>query len=112
MINILVLKDNQKNIKFIEATGHSGYAEEGQDIVCSAVSSLLETLANGLTEVVKAQAEVKVDESIPLLSVKLNETDKKKCEYAQILMQSTLLGLKGVANGYRKFIKIKEKQND
>ncbi|MBR4998748.1 MAG: ribosomal-processing cysteine protease Prp [Clostridia bacterium] len=111
MINVIVIKEKQ-TIKTIEATGHSGYAEEGQDIVCSAVSSLMETLANGLTEVVKAQAEVKVDESIPLLSVKLNETDKKKCEYAQILMQSTLLGLKGVANGYRKFIKIKEKQND
>jgi len=111
MINVIVIKEKQ-TIKTIEATGHSCYAEEGQDIVCSAVSSLMETLANGLTEVVKAHAEVKVDESISLLSVKLNETDKKKCEYAQILMQSTLLGLKGVANGYRKFIKIKEKQND
>ena len=111
MINVIVIKEKQ-TIKTIEATGHSGYAEHGQDIVCSAVSSLLESLANGLTEVVKAQAEVKVDESVPLLSVKLKETDKKKCEYAQILMQTALLGLKGVADGYRKFIKIKEKQND
>ena len=111
MINVIVIKEKQ-TIKTIEATGHSGYAEEGQDIVCSAVSTLMETLANGLTEIVKADVEVVVDETIPHLSVKLNETDKEKCKLAQVLMSSTLLGLKGVANGYRKFIKIKEKQND
>ena len=111
MINVIVIKENQ-TIKTIEATGHSGYAEAGQDIVCSAVSTLLETLANGLTEIVKAKAEIKIDEDVPHLSVTLTETDKEKCKLAQVLMSSTLLGLKGVADGYRKFIKIKEKQND
>ena len=42
----------------------------------------------------------------------LTETDKEKCKSAQVLMQTTLLGIKGVADGYSKFIKIKEKQND
>ena len=111
MINVIVIKEKQ-TIKTIEATGHSGYAEEGSDIVCSAVSVLMETLANGLTEVAKADVKVVVDENIPHLSVTLNEIDQEKCKYAQILMQSTLLGIKGVANGYSKFIKIKEKQND
>ena len=111
MINVIVIKEKQ-TIKTIEATGHSGYAEHGSDIVCSAISTLLETLANGLTEIVKAEVDVKVDESIPHLSVTLNENDKEKCKYAQILMQTTLLGIKGVAQEFSKFIKIKEKQND
>ena len=111
MINVIVIKEKQ-TIKTIEATGHSGYAEAGQDIVCSAVSTLMETLANGLIEVVKAQVEVKVDETIPHLSVTLTEADKEKCKHAQVLMNSTLLGIKGVAQEFSKFIKIKEKQND
>ena len=111
MINVIVIKEKQ-TIKTIEATGHSGYAEHGQDIVCSAVSCLMETLANGLTEVVRAETKVIFDENIPHLSVTLIETDKEKCKSAQVLMQTTLLGLKGVADGYSKFIKIKEKQND
>ena len=111
MINVIVIKEKQ-TIRTIEATGHSGYAEEGSDIVCSAVSVLMETLANSLTEVVMADVKVVVDENISHLSVTLNETDQEKCKHAQILMQSTLLGIKGVANGYSKFIKIKEKQND
>ena len=111
MINVIVIKEKQ-TIKTIEATGHSGYAEHGFDIVCSAVSSLMETLANGLTEVVKAKVKVVVDEEIPHLSVTLVETDQEKCTNAQILMKSTLLGIKGVAQEFSKFIKIKEKQND
>ena len=111
MINVIVIKEKQ-TIKTIEATGHSGYAEHGQDIVCSAVSTLLETLANGLTEIIKAKVDVKVDETIPHLSVTLKETDSEKCKLAQVLMSSTLLGIKGVAQEFSKFIKIKEKQND
>ena len=111
MINVIVIKEKQ-TIKTIEATGPSGYAEHGSDIVCSAVSTLLETLANGLTEVVKADVVVKVDETIPHLSVTLNEQNEEKFKYAQMLMQTTILSLKEVANGYGKFIKIKEKQND
>ena len=72
---ILTLKDNQKNIKFIEATGHSGYAESGSDIVCSSVSTLMQSLAVGLTEVVKVSADVKIDETIPYMSISLNETN-------------------------------------
>ena len=111
MINVIVIKEKQ-TIKTIEATGHSGYAENGADIVCSAVSTLMETLANGLTEVVKAKAKVIVDEEIPHLSVTVDEEDQEKCKYAQILMKSTLLGIRGVAQEFSKFIKIKEKQND
>ena len=111
MINVLVIKEN-KTIKTIEATGHSGYAEYGRDIVCSAISTLMETLANGLTEIVKANCKIIVDENIPHLSVTIEETDKDICKNAQILMQTTLLGIKGVAQEFSKFIKIKEKQND
>ena len=111
MINILIIKSKQ-NIVTIEATGHSGYAEEGSDIVCSAVSTLMQNLANGLTEVVKADAKVIVDEDIPHLSVTLCEVNQDKIKFAQMLMQTTILSLKEIANGYSKFIKIKEKQND
>ena len=105
MINILVIKDKQ-NIITIEATGHSGYAEAGRDIVCSAVSTLIQNLAVGLTEVLKKQAKIIIDEEIPHMCVSLLDNDEK----AQILMQTTLLSLKEIANGYSNYIKIKEKQ--
>ena len=105
MINILVIKDNQ-NIITIEATGHSGYAEAGSDIVCSAVSTLMQNLAVGLMEVLHLSPKVIIDEQIPHMCVELGE----KNEQAQLLMKTTVLSLKEIAKGYSNYIKIKEKQ--
>lgn len=109
MITITVVKNNQ-NIMSIEATGHSGYAEAGQDIVCAAVSTLTQNLIVGLTEVVGIEPKYVVDENIPHLMVALpKELNAEKMKSAQILMRSTCLGLTQVAKEYSKFIKIKEK---
>lgn len=48
MIQIKILK-NKQQIRLI-ATGHAGFADYGQDIVCSAVSVLLDHTARGLTK--------------------------------------------------------------
>ena len=109
MINILVLKDKE-NIITIEATGHSGYAESGSDIVCSSVSTLLQSLINGLIEVVKAEPKYMIDEDIPHLSVSISQLPADKMHDAQLLMRTTYLSLVDISNSYAKFIKIKEKQ--
>ena len=112
MINITIVKSNNKIIT-IEATGHSGYAESGKDIVCAAVSTLTQALINGLIEVVKITPKYVIDEETPHLSVTLpKDLPEEKSKYAQVLMSSTYLAIKGVADSYSKFIKIKEKQND
>ena len=112
MINVTIVKSNNK-ILTIEATGHSGYAESGKDIVCAAVSTLTQALINGLIEVVKISPNYVVDENVPHLSVTLpNDLTDEKSKQAQVLMSSTYLAIKGVADSYPKFIKIKEKQND
>ncbi len=38
--------------------GHAGYAEEGQDIVCAAVSSAVQLTANLITETFGIEAQV------------------------------------------------------
>ncbi|MBE5741045.1 MAG: ribosomal-processing cysteine protease Prp [Clostridiales bacterium] len=111
MINISIEKINQ-NIVTIEAKGHSGYADAGSDIICSAVSTLLQSLANGLTEVVEISSEIIIDEDEPHLYIHLQDSDDVKMSKAQILMQTTYISLKDLADSYAKYIKLKEKQND
>lgn len=111
MIAITIVKSGQ-NIMTIDITGHSGYAEAGSDIVCSAISTLSETLALSLVKNLEIDAKIIRDESIPHLSISIPSTTKgKKLELAQVLMQSTVLGMKEVRDGYSKFIKIKEIKN-
>ncbi len=103
MINLTILKSNDA-ITTIQAKGHSGYAVAGQDIVCSAVSTIMQTTLNGLLEVVKADVDYQIDEQIPFLRISVNEQDKQ----AQILMKSAYLALKQIAGDYKNYIKIKE----
>ena len=36
-----VFEDSEQNIRGIELKGHAGYGEEGEDIICAAVSALV-----------------------------------------------------------------------
>lgn len=43
-------------------SGHSGYAEEGEDIVCAAISSAVYMVINTVTDIMHIDAEVSVDD--------------------------------------------------
>ncbi|MBE6853062.1 MAG: ribosomal-processing cysteine protease Prp [Ruminococcus sp.] len=72
------------NFSGFRVSGHAGYAEYGQDIVCASVSSAVQLTANLITETfaVKADASA-VDDTVTL-------------EVAEICEEATLLidGLK------------------
>lgn len=44
--------------------GHAQYAQTGEDIVCAGVTSAVQLTANGITEVVKADATVDVEDNL------------------------------------------------
>ncbi len=60
MIRFKFVRSGRANIGF-ECTGHAGYAQAGQDIVCAAVSSAAYLAANTLTDSFGIEAEIKVD---------------------------------------------------
>lgn len=103
MINLTILKSNDA-ITTIQAKGHSGYAEAGQDIVCSAISTIMQTTLIGLTDVVKTNVDYEIDENIPFMRISVSESDKQ----AQLLMKTAYLAVKQIAVDYKNYIKIKE----
>ena len=50
-------------------SGHSGYAQSGNDIVCAAVSSAGFMTANTITDVIKVSAETEVEDGNLMLRV-------------------------------------------
>ena len=58
MITITVKKRNDTYIEF-RIKGHAGYAEEGQDIVCAAVSVLIINTVNSLETFTEDKFEAK-----------------------------------------------------
>ena len=61
-----------------ELSGHSDYAEEGSDIVCSAVSSAVYMAANTILEIIKISPETVVRDGYLKLEKNLDDARKSK----------------------------------
>lgn len=84
--------------------GHSGYAESGQDIVCSAISATTQMAVTGLQEVLKLKVDFKQRDGFMLAIVK---EDLSKAQDILLTLQKTL---QEIANQYQKFVKLEVKE--
>ena len=94
---MIVVDLNQNGIT---VDGHSGYAEQGKDIVCAAVSVLAQTLAFSLEEL--------TDDRIILTQREghMRIDYKNLSERGQLLVDSFFIGVCGVAESYPGYLQI------
>ena len=105
MINITVKKRNGSYLDFL-SRGHAGYAEEGQDIVCAAVSALVINTVNSLEQLTGDQ--IQAEESDGFVSFSFVKPVTKE---GTLLMDSLVLGLTEIENSYSKrYLKVKVRE--
>jgi len=61
MVNIIIKEHSGVILGFL-CEGHSGYAPEGQDIVCASVSAAAQFVIAGICETLKLDAEYSMEE--------------------------------------------------
>ena len=106
MINITVKKRNGSYLDF-SSRGHAGYAEEGQDIVCAAVSALIITTVNSLDEFTDEKIEVGEDDGYVSIHFKTNPNTER----GKLLMDSLILGLTEIEHSYNnRYLTVKVKE--
>ena len=86
MITITVKKRNGNYLEFV-SKGHAGYAGEGQDIVCAAVSVLVINTVNSLETFTDDQFEVQEDDGYVSFHFTAPVTER-----GTLLMDSLILG--------------------
>lgn len=105
MTNVTIFKD-KSNILGFEISGHSGYAEEGSDIVCSAISTLSQSICVGLDNVLNLKPVIKIDENNAYLKCFLpKEITKEQNESAQVLLKTFEESVKLLLTGDKKLKK-------
>lgn len=93
MIQAIFFKDSNDLYRGFSLMGHAGYAEYGQDIICAAVSALSINTVNSIEHFTDDKMEVSMDEETGMLTCNMTGTVSKE---SQLLMDSLLLGLKGI----------------
>ena len=81
----------------LEVRGHSGYAEKGEDIVCSAVSVLVQTLYIGLADIARIDVDSLVDDENAAISLKWQPTDESS---VRVLTEAVFKALSETAGAY------------
>lgn len=89
-----------KDIVGFEISGHSGSAEAGSDIICSAVSSAAYMAVNTITEIVKCKAEADISDGYMSFYVRSDLSD------AQQILEGLKLHLEALAADYPDNIKV------
>ena len=110
MIKITITRENDDRIKSITSVGHSGYAEEGSDIVCASVSVLLQNAQKTFEEILKIKTFYTIDVNKPSLSITLPQLSGEQLKMADLIMNSTVNGLYDLSDTFPKHINIKEKR--
>lgn len=110
MIKAIILLENHA-VRQVEITGHAGYADNGYDIVCAAVSSQIISIENSLDQIVNIPVKTSVNEvDGGYLKLEIPTVDsKKQNEQAQLLLQHLVFALEVIADSYPEFVKIQKK---
>ena len=99
MILAKLFSSGDKLVGF-EISGHSGYAEEGSDIICASVSSCAYMVVNTVTDVYHIDADIELRDGFLNLLVPVSRAGE-----LQKLFSGFELHLKALAEDYKSFLK-------
>jgi hypothetical protein len=105
MIVVNIKRDKKGNITSFFAKGHAEAAPHGEDIVCAAVSAILQTAVFGLTKHLNLEPKVEVNDgwlNCQLSSIKAQEDE------VRAILETMFIGLKETADVYSEYIKVSE----
>ena len=105
MITATIRKNKDEIYRGFTIEGHALFANYGKDIVCAAVSTLTVNIVNSIKLFTPTEFTFDMDEGLVRL-----DFDEEPDEKAKLLMDSFCLGLQGIADNYKNFLKMKIKE--
>ncbi len=107
MTKVVFYLNEKGDISGFEASGHAGYGVSGSDIVCAAISALTQATAGGLSEVVKAPIQTRMDEDTGYFSCMIEKNASPDAlQNAQILLLTMKMALTEISRDYPGTIRI------
>ena len=88
-------------------SGHSGYAEAGQDIICAAISAVVTMAEATINDVCGAKAKVRVKEEDARVTLTLPASCDEE-ESVQAVLAGMMLTLCSMRDDYPDFIEVLE----
>ena len=108
MITVTVTRENGEPVGF-RVSGHANMGEYGEDLVCAAVSAIVQTAILGITEVCHIQAGVSVEEG-NTTCILSKDASSDEIRRAGIVFDTMIAGLRSIRQAYPKTLKFRNKE--
>ena len=103
MIKFIAVKNTDGSIRQFTVSGHSGFAQSGEDIVCAAVSSTVWMTINGIEK--QNLARLSYEERDGFVDCIVEE---KFSDSADVLLNSLVMFIAELSGQYKEFLKLSE----
>ena len=90
MIHVTIYQNKRKEYTGFKTYGHAGFSDEGQDIVCAAVSVLIINTVNAIEKFTEDRTSLVSDDAEGVIDYSLKERPSKE---AELLLDTMVLGL-------------------
>ena len=106
MTDVMITRKNN-HIVTVAASGHTGYGESGEDIVCAGISTLIQSALLGLLQVAQINVKYTVNEEQGSLRFTLPEnlTEMERHD-ADVILNTMLCGLQDFYTEYSDYINL------
>lgn len=108
MITVTVTRENGAPVGF-SVSGHANMGEYGEDLVCAAVSAVVQTAILGITEVCHIPAGVSIEDGRTRCILSKDATGDA-IQRAGIVFDTMIAGLRSVQASYPKTLKFRNKE--
>ena len=106
----ITIERQQNSIIQVECKEHTGFAREGEDIVCAAISSITQTALLGLLNVAKVKVDVTRNDDKGYLKFRIvSDLGKEKRLECDAILETMLQGIADVQSDFSKYIKLEDK---
>lgn len=107
MTNIKITRNTDGKISKVVCDGHTNYGVSGEDIVCSAISSIVQTAVLGILCVVGVNLNLKRDEQKGFLSFDVpNNLTEAESHDIEVILSTMVCGISDLRQGYSDFIEL------
>ena len=106
MTDIVITRQNG-SVTEVQCSGHTGYGEAGEDIVCAGISTLVQTALLGLLQVCAIKVRYTVDEQEGALRFTLpSDLTAQERHDADIVLNTMLAGLNDFFEQYSDYMNL------
>jgi hypothetical protein len=108
MTKVTIYRNHEGSYTGFDCEGHAGFADAGEDIVCAGISVLVINTINSILKLTDTKLDTYSDEKTGTIQVRVL---KEYGEKAELLIDSLILGIKGISENYgEEFIVLKLKE--